>query len=260
MDLGQKLKAARLEAGLSQRQLCGDTITRNMLSQIENGTPKPSFATLQALCAKLGKPVSYFWEDAPSQNLALLHKASSAPAAEALALLGGYLTPDPMLDGWYHRLLARCCMDCAEQALLETRIAYAQELLQQAEDALNAIESPVSRRLLLLRYAAKNASASALAQQLPDNTQEQLLRAQAALERNDPGLCLAFLDTADRQTLSGQLLRGDACIKLTQYDRAISCLLPLEAEIPDQIYPRLEHCYKELGNFEKAYLYACKQR
>ena len=98
MDLGQKLKTARLEAGLSQRQLCGDIITRNMLSQIENGNAKPSYATLQALCAKLGKPVSYFWEDAPSQNLALLHKAQSAPAEEALALLDGYLSPDPLLD------------------------------------------------------------------------------------------------------------------------------------------------------------------
>lgn len=34
MELGQRLKQARLEAGMSQRQLCGDVITRNMLSQI----------------------------------------------------------------------------------------------------------------------------------------------------------------------------------------------------------------------------------
>ena len=31
MELGEKLKQARLALGLSQRQLCGDTITRNML-------------------------------------------------------------------------------------------------------------------------------------------------------------------------------------------------------------------------------------
>ena len=34
MDLGQKLKAARLELNLSQRQLCEGIVTRNMLSQI----------------------------------------------------------------------------------------------------------------------------------------------------------------------------------------------------------------------------------
>ena len=37
MELGEKLRQARLEAGLTQRQLCGDQITRNMLSLIENG-------------------------------------------------------------------------------------------------------------------------------------------------------------------------------------------------------------------------------
>ena len=47
MDLGRRLKQARLDAGLSQRQLCGTEITRNMLSQIENGNARPSMDTLR---------------------------------------------------------------------------------------------------------------------------------------------------------------------------------------------------------------------
>ena len=46
MELGQRIKAVRLEKGLSQRQLCGSMITRNMLSQIENGSARPSMDTL----------------------------------------------------------------------------------------------------------------------------------------------------------------------------------------------------------------------
>ena len=53
MELGEKLRQARLEAGFSQRQLCGEEITRNMLSQIEHGTAKPSMKTLQFLAARL---------------------------------------------------------------------------------------------------------------------------------------------------------------------------------------------------------------
>ena len=49
MDLGEKLKKVRLEAGLSQRQVCGERITRNMLSQIENGSARPSMDTLRYL-------------------------------------------------------------------------------------------------------------------------------------------------------------------------------------------------------------------
>ena len=47
MELGEKLRQARMEAGLSQRQLCGEEITRNMQALIENGTAKPSMKTLQ---------------------------------------------------------------------------------------------------------------------------------------------------------------------------------------------------------------------
>ena len=60
MSIGQRLKQARLEARLSQRQLCGDVITRNMLSQIENGSAKPSMDTLRYLAGELKKPVGYF--------------------------------------------------------------------------------------------------------------------------------------------------------------------------------------------------------
>ena len=69
MELGEKLRDARLEAGLSQRQLCGDVITRNMLSQIENGSARPSMPTLQYLASRLGKSVGYFLEEETvSQN------------------------------------------------------------------------------------------------------------------------------------------------------------------------------------------------
>ena len=76
MTLGEKLKQARLEAGLSQRQLCGDVITRNMLSQIENGSARPSMDTLKYLASRLGKPVSYFLEEEAEvpANLAVMER------------------------------------------------------------------------------------------------------------------------------------------------------------------------------------------
>ena len=53
MELGERLRQARINAGLSQRQLCGDEITRNMLSQIEHGTCNPSVSTLCYLAKRL---------------------------------------------------------------------------------------------------------------------------------------------------------------------------------------------------------------
>ena len=77
MELGQKIRAARQELGLSQRQLCGEEITRNMLSLIENGSAKPSMKTLQYLAVRLGKNISYFLEETAvlSPNQAVMASA-----------------------------------------------------------------------------------------------------------------------------------------------------------------------------------------
>ena len=45
MTLGQKLKQTRLARGMTQSQVVGDRITRNMLSQIENDLASPSVGT-----------------------------------------------------------------------------------------------------------------------------------------------------------------------------------------------------------------------
>ena len=53
MTLGEKLRRTRQERGLTQKQLAGERITRNMLSQIENDLAQPSMRTLEYLAAML---------------------------------------------------------------------------------------------------------------------------------------------------------------------------------------------------------------
>ena len=65
MTMGERLRRAREEAGLSQRQVCGDQITRNQLSQLEHDRVGPSVETLRYLAGQLGRPVSYFWMRRP---------------------------------------------------------------------------------------------------------------------------------------------------------------------------------------------------
>jgi transcriptional regulator with XRE-family HTH domain len=121
MHLGEKIRQARLEAGLSQRQLCGDMITRNMLSQIENGSANPSMATLRYLSEQLGKSVGYFLqEDAVlSPNPELLQEARKAYGerkyAAVLEMGKTYKGPDPLFDPEWHYLCALCSLALAEQ-------------------------------------------------------------------------------------------------------------------------------------------------
>ncbi len=130
MELGQLLKQARLEAGLSQRQLCGDHLTRNMLSLIENGSARPSMDTLQYLAAQLRKPVSYFLQEkSVSPNQARLAAARQAffggDAHGALEILNACQRPDPDFDPERYLLEALCCMalefpDQAAEAAAQT--------------------------------------------------------------------------------------------------------------------------------------------
>lgn len=62
-DLGKKIKALRLDAGMSQAELAKGIITRNMLSRIENGEALPSVQTLCLLAENLGVQPGYLLDD-----------------------------------------------------------------------------------------------------------------------------------------------------------------------------------------------------
>ncbi len=63
MNIGNKVKSLRLAKMLTQSELAGDMITRNMLSRIENGFALPSLQTLLYLSEKLGVPAGYLLAD-----------------------------------------------------------------------------------------------------------------------------------------------------------------------------------------------------
>ncbi|MDY5355615.1 MAG: helix-turn-helix transcriptional regulator, partial [Eubacteriales bacterium] len=59
MTAGEKIKVLRKEKNLTQSVLTDGLITRNMLSQIENGVANPSLSTLSALAERLSVPLEY---------------------------------------------------------------------------------------------------------------------------------------------------------------------------------------------------------
>lgn len=60
IELGRRIKERRKKLGITQAQLCGEYITRNMLSRIETGNASPSLDTLMFISQKLKMPPSYF--------------------------------------------------------------------------------------------------------------------------------------------------------------------------------------------------------
>src|SRR5437868_10057090 len=67
-QIGDRIRTARTEAGLSQAQLGAPHFTRAYVSAIELGKVRPAMKSLEFLAERLGKPTSYFLEDADADR------------------------------------------------------------------------------------------------------------------------------------------------------------------------------------------------
>ena len=264
MELGQRLKAARLELGLSQRQLCGDVITRNMLSQIENGAARPSMDTLRYLAGELGKPLSFFLEEdaVTSPNQAVMACARKAGSGKAiLEILEEYRTPDEVFDGERELLTRLATLDLAEEAAAAGKMIYAAGLLEdlgEMDGGYCAVE--LERRRLLLLARVKPQTVDALCVKLPELDEELMIRAKAALSRKNYDRAGALLDAAEHQDETWHFLRGQVFLEKKDYESAIRCFRMAEDSHREAVYPLLELCARELGDFKLAYEDACKQK
>ena len=266
MELGEKLRLARLEANLTQSALCGDTITRNMLSQIEHGTARPSMATLKTLAARLGKPMSYFLEEDAvlSPNCQLMEQARALHDAKQpqaiLDILKDYREPDAVYDREKALLQCLARLDLAQDALAQQRYPFAAELLaQELPENLYCREILERRRgCLMAQLPLRHRKAE---QALPSLDDELMLRASLAMNRRDFPRAGALLEAMEEKSSPRYgLLMGQVLMARKDYAAAVKLLRKAEGDYPEQTAPLLELCYRELEDFKMAYFYACKQK
>lgn len=63
-----RIRAARLEAGLSLADLAGDEVSRTLIHLVEHGRSRPSERVLNLIAERTGKPVSYFLQSATERR------------------------------------------------------------------------------------------------------------------------------------------------------------------------------------------------
>lgn len=264
MELGEKLRLARIEAGLSQRQLCGEAITRNMLSQIENGTAKPSMKTLKYLAGRLGKSVSFFLEEeavvSPNQGVMTSARRlyDSGDFSEAALVLEGYQAPDAVFDREKQLLWILVHLALAEQALDEGREPFAKTLLEKAESETVYCSQELERRRLLLLGRISGQTVSGM---LPSLDEELLLRAKEALTAGDSKRAARLLEAVENRTNPQWcMLRGEVYIAEKNFQKAAQCFHGAEEAYPMETAEKLELCYRELEDYKRAYEYACMQK
>ena len=138
VTLGQKIKAARQERGMTQKELVGDYITRNMLSKIENDSATPSVRTLSYLAQALGVPSGYFLSGAPISDGSVPDGLDGARSAfregrwsDCLAALEEDKLAGTSDEGYL--LHARAGLQAARAALEQGDWAAARELAESAQ-------------------------------------------------------------------------------------------------------------------------------
>jgi len=74
MCIGKKIKTLRNAKMMTQTELAGSEITRNMLSRIENEAAQPSLDTIRYLAARLNVSPSYLLAEGDDEHMYIKHK------------------------------------------------------------------------------------------------------------------------------------------------------------------------------------------
>lgn len=267
MSIGERIYAARQEAGLSQRELAGENITRNMLSLLEHDQANPSLDTLRYLSGKLNRPISYFLgeDTAYLPGLSELRQARQAYEAgayfECLELLETAETGE-ILKPEREMLWAEATLREAEQALEQGKDRYCHTILERVGARMGkcpyaAREFEARRAVLLARSAGTPQQMVQATQILPNVDEILMLQAQAALQQAKPEQAKQALEAvASRENTRWNMLRGDAAFALEAYEEAVGFYHKAEQEAPKLVRKGLQESYAKLGNFEQAYKYA----
>ena len=282
MTLGQKLKQARLARGMTQSQVVGDRITRNMLSQIENDLASPSVGTLEYLASVLNVRLSWLLADeeeeaeaARTQRLRECLKNGDYSGCLALA-------PEHAPDDEQALALALAAAQCTWKALEAERFDTARHLARQAlawnaGSLYQSVLVGLDMRAALVRCAqnAGPGTQSTLADcrfaydaVQAAQSRYHLTMARCAIGQADPDeaareLAAAGCQPEERAELL--ILRGRLAAAQGRYEEAIGHLRQAEAIGPlprlleRELLQTMELASRELQDYKTAYEYAARQ-
>lgn len=134
-NLGRIIKEARLAKKMTQNEVVGDFITRNMLSQIESGTAMPSVKTLEYLCKVLDIQIEAYDSSPVSDNgMASYVDLRNLYAAGVYQPLVDAEAPVGYVDE-FMALKARACLHLAEELTQNDDITDYQKAVELAKKA-----------------------------------------------------------------------------------------------------------------------------
>ena len=276
MKLGEKIKALRTSKLMTQSELAGNEITRNMLSRIENGAAQPSLDTLRYIAAKLNVSPGFLLAEGGDERIYVKHN-------EMNGIKTSYLTGDFRIcrdmcknsasadDDEVKLILAECTLGIATEEFctgnLREACEYFDKALEACSETIYDTGHIFSTCAMYFKYMRK-ISATLLSNQI-DESEAPVW---ASLGNPFCAYSAAFLGFDDESKTYVKLSDGsiyDLHIKAMQHMRngdhlaAYECLhniLVSDETVPAPImyfvFCDLEICCREINDFKGAYEYS----
>lgn len=280
--LGQKIKELRLAKKMTQREVVGDFITRNMLSQIESGTATPSVRTLAYLAKVLEVPVSTLLENEEAQGAAaglaeakrLYRQGKWKSCMEALSQV-----EEEFMDE-ANALKAKASLKLAQEGLLTGDFDQVRQHAGNAiafnDDTIYSSQSIKAEALLCLDEVTNEGWDYFM--QYQSALQSSFLSAHSSLINAEMYLNDGNFDQAQivLRSLEGggysesidmgriKLLRGRVAMGRKKWDDALCLFREADecwADLPghalrSSLYQNMEQCAIELGDYKQAHYFA----
>lgn len=285
MTLGQKIKQARIDKGMTQKELVGNQITRNMLSKIENDSATPSVRTLEYLAGRLGLSASYLMSDLTLSDGTSPDGLDEMRAAyregrfeDCIELLENSHTSGTTDEGYLLRALAD--LSAARNAINDMDYQKAKEHADSA-DYYNKqglyYSAEIDAEMSLILAECANVLAP---EEFEENAREfrravnsisfseryELAKAENLCHTGNAAAAADILAAMPKSADSGvwakkMYLNGRVAMLEKDWEKAKENLLSAEEwglKTP-ALYASLETCFKELEDYKMAYHYAVIQ-
>ncbi len=271
MALGQKIKSARISKKISQSDLCQNKITRNMLSAIENDKASPSLDTVRFLAMRLELPISYLLSD--DDDLFFYKKESKIKeirryyqdkkykrCVDIILSLGD-------IDDELAYIMALSCFHLGRRAVLDGSLNDADRYLKEFRKYSDlTVYSTELQSALCEFYSAVSKNIKAPLLELDPKSFES--RLDTLCDMDFYKFIMQDRTHAFKNPVFKKHLQAKSLIKERRYQEALSILREIEEGRSESeynahrilaMYADMESCYKQLGDFEKAYKYSTKQ-
>lgn len=271
MTLGEKIKARRRELKMTQSELAGGEITRNMISAIEKDKASPSLSTLKYLAASLDVPVPYLLTE--ENDLFFYVKKERMPAIKSALETKNYnacislILKIDTLDDELYFILAKCYFELGVSSVMLGSLLSAKKQLTLAKEYCNRTMYDTSRftAIIPLYLAIANNINSPLLEFEEDRFAMEM---ESCFDYEFYKYLTLNFDFHYSNYQYRTHIEAKKVIKERKYQDALKLLLELESTKSDfpynaylmfGVYADLEACYKQLYDYENAYRYSSKR-